>query len=220
MRGPKPKGKVRIKWSGNFAYAVGLLATDGCLSKDERHIILTSKDHSQLTNFLTSLKIKNYIGYTTSGVNGRKYARIQFGDVLFYRFLQSIGLTPAKSLTLGKLKIPKKYFFDFLRGCFDGDGSSYSYWDLRWRSSFMFYVSFASASPAFIEWIRDEIYTSTSAYGHITHSLKKNTYYQLKYAKRDGLKVLKKMYHRRNAICLSRKRLKIEKTLRIIGKSL
>lgn len=45
-------------------------------------------------------------------------------------------------------------FFDFLRGCFDGDGSMYAYWDPRWRSSYMFYVCFASASPRFLEWIQ------------------------------------------------------------------
>jgi hypothetical protein len=27
--GPKPKGKVKIKWSANFAYAIGLLTTSG-----------------------------------------------------------------------------------------------------------------------------------------------------------------------------------------------
>jgi len=27
LRGPKPKGKVKLEWSANFAYAIGLLAT-------------------------------------------------------------------------------------------------------------------------------------------------------------------------------------------------
>ena len=50
-----------------------------------------------------------------------------------------------KNISVKKLKsvvMPKKYFFDFLRGHFDGDGSFYSYWDKRWKSSYMFYVSF------------------------------------------------------------------------------
>src|SRR2546428_1503491 len=33
-----------LEWSSTMAYVVGLLATDGCLSKDRRHIILTSCD--------------------------------------------------------------------------------------------------------------------------------------------------------------------------------
>lgn len=79
---------------------------------------------------------------------------VQFSDVLFHQFLISIGITPAKSKTIGIIKIPKKYFFDFLRGCFDGDGSFYSYYDKRWKSSFMFYLTLASASQDFINWIR------------------------------------------------------------------
>ena len=43
-RGPKPKGKVKINWSANFAYAIGLLVTDGCLYNDKRHMSLTTKD--------------------------------------------------------------------------------------------------------------------------------------------------------------------------------
>ena len=38
------KLKVKIKWSPKFAYAIGLIATDGNLSIDGRHIIFTSKD--------------------------------------------------------------------------------------------------------------------------------------------------------------------------------
>ena len=57
-RGAKPKGKVKIKWSPNFAYAIGLIATDGCLYKDGRHISLTSLDLEQLHNFNKALDIK------------------------------------------------------------------------------------------------------------------------------------------------------------------
>lgn len=50
-RGPKQKGKVKIEWSADFAYAIGLLASDGCLYNDERHINFTSKDIEQINNF-------------------------------------------------------------------------------------------------------------------------------------------------------------------------
>lgn len=155
--GPKPKGKVKIKWSANFAYAIGLLATDGCLSPNGRHIILTSVDKEQLENYLVKcLNIEVKLGKKTNG-HGQTASVIQFSDVLFFDFLQSIGITKAKSLTMGKIAIPEIIPEDFLRGCFDGDGHTYSYWDPRWKSSFMFYVGFTSASKDFIEWIREEI---------------------------------------------------------------
>ena len=172
-RGAKPKGKVNIKWSPEFAYAIGLLTTDGCLSTDGRHFDFTSKDKEQLVNFMKCLGIKVKIGYKTSGYSGKKYTRIQFGDVNFYKFLLGVGLMPAKTKIISALKIPKEYFFDFLRGHFDGDGTFYSYWDPRWRSSFMFYTEFISASKKHIDWIRDILLKKLKIKGHITKDSKK-----------------------------------------------
>ncbi len=102
-----------------------------------------------------------------------------------------------------------------MRGCFDGDGCSYSYWDPRWRSSFMFYVTFASGSKDFINWLREEIKKHTKKIGHIAVTKRKNPYYQLKYAKKESLEIIKKMYYSSNVVCLSRKRNKIRETLMI-----
>lgn len=66
-RGPKPKGKVNIKWSENFAYAIGLIATDGCVSRNGRHVDLTSKDIEQLKNFNHCLGITSKISKKKSG---------------------------------------------------------------------------------------------------------------------------------------------------------
>lgn len=216
MSGIKPKGKVRKDWSPNFAYALGLLATDGCLLNDGRHIDITSKDTEQLKNFLVCLNIKNKITKKTSGKGERLYSRVQFGDVVFYKFLLDIGLMPAKTKILGALKIPDRYFFDFLRGAFDGDGTFFSYYDPRWKSSFMFYTAFASASHSFIDWLRTEIFKKLGIKGHISKNRNSITE-QLKYAKKESLKILGRMYHAPNVICLRRKRLKIEKALSIVG---
>jgi len=218
-RGPKPKGKVKIKWTANFAYAIGLLATDGCLSPDGRHIELTSSDTEQLENFKKCLCLKVKIGFK-KGISGRNSSRVQFGDVLFYRFLEGIGLSSAKSLTLSKIEIPDKYFFDFLRGCFDGDGCSYSYWDPRWKSSFMFYMSFASASKDFISWVRKEVKQRIGIIGHLTTTKSTNPYFQIKYAKNEGIKLVREVYKNKGSICLKRKMLKINESLSTIGVSL
>jgi len=208
-RGPKPKGKVKVEWSPNFAYAIGLITTDGCLSKDGRHIDLTSAEREQLQNFLKALNITNRIS-VKSASETKMGLRVQIGDVTFYRFLLSIGLTPNKSKTIGKLAIPAEFFFDFLRGCLDGDGSFYSYWDPRWRSSFMFYIVLASASPTFIHWVREELRDRLGVVGHISRDGKGSTL-QLKYAKKESLKIIKSVYYSDSVLCLSRKRKKIEK---------
>ena len=101
-RGPKPgfnkNRRIVETWSPRLAYAVGLLATDGCLSPPYL-IDLTSKDREQLENFRRCLGVELNITKKYSG--DREYLRIQFKNTLFYNFLLSIGLTPAKSKTLG-----------------------------------------------------------------------------------------------------------------------
>ena len=218
-RGAKPKGKVRIEWSADFAYAVGLLVSDGCLSSNGRHILFTSKDKEQIRNFVKALGLDSKIGTIHSGHKKTSAYRVQFGDVLFYRFLVGIGVTPTKSKTIGSLNIPEAFFFDFLRGVFDGDGSTYSYWDLRWKSSFMYYVEFSSASPDFLTWIQKTIQSRLHITGHRSTPVSRRCS-QLRYAKRESLIVLRKMYKKRNILYLRRKRLKIDKMLGIVGMQL
>jgi hypothetical protein len=213
--GLKPKGKVKIEWSSDFAYAIGLIVTDGCLYNDERHISLTTKDVEQANNFQKCLGINVKNGLKSSGYGKeKKYYHVQFGDVNFYNFLISIGITSAKSKTIAQVLIPDKYFFDYLRGCFDGDGCFYSYWDPRWRSSHMFYVEFVSASEKHILWLRNKLISDAGVTGHLS-KVKDKSFYQLKFAKKEALAIIKKMYYNPKVICLSRKRIKIEKALKV-----
>jgi hypothetical protein len=143
--------------------------------------------------------------------------RVQFSDVAFYSFLNNIGLTPAKSLTMRDLKIPDKFFQSFLRGYFDGDGYSYSYYDKRWKNSFMFYVCFCSASVDFVSWIRRRISDSLKIDGHVGNPTKNNSCYQLKYSKREALILANYLYEDSYVIRLSRKHLKISQVLDIVN---
>lgn len=212
-----PLSRVNSSWSPKLAYAVGLITTDGCLSTDGRHIELTSKDVEQLENFMACLEIKVKIGTKQSGYTGKRTARIQFGDINFYHFLMKIGLTPAKTKNLSSLKIPRRYFFDFLRGHHDGDGCFYSYWDPRWKSSFMYYTVFMSASEKHILWLKNTITTLIGIRGHLNKgkSRSKSDIFQLKYAKAESAKLLPRMYYSDKIVCLKRKRLKIQSALQI-----
>lgn len=216
-RGSKPKERVLIKWTTEFAYAIGLLTTDGSLSKDGRHINFTSKDEDQVKTFKDCLKLDNIkIGKKSSGIVKEKiYSQVQFGDVVFYQWLVNIGLSPNKSKTMGELKIPDAYFLDFLRGCFDGDGSIYSYWDPRWRSSYMFYVSFASASPKFLLWLQKKIVILVHVNGNIQKLQKESRVGQLRFAKKEAVILCRDMYHSKNIPYLKRKFAKMQKIFTI-----
>ena len=213
-----PKNKVKIGWSPEFAYAIGLLVTDGSLSKDGRHINFTSKDLDLIETFKKCLHLENKVGTKTGYRRIKNIFQIQFGDVNFYRFLLSIGLMPNKTKILKKIAIPEEYFFDFLRGHFDGDGSFNSYWDPRWKSSFMFYMNFVSASENHIKWLRNGIFETLQIRGHVSKA-RLSSCYQLRYAKKESLKLLDKLYYRK-VVCLHRKYLKIRDALFIISKLL
>lgn len=211
-----PHGTVKLEWSPELAYAIGLITTDGCLYSDGRHINLTSNDEEQLLNFKKCLGVKTKIGFKSSGYSAKRGMQVQFGDVNFYNFLLDIGLMPRKTKIIGIVKIPDEYFFDFLRGHLDGDGTFYSYWDPRWRSSFMFYTVFLSASRIHIEWIRATIFEKLGIKGHMTIT-GKTPMCTIKYAKAESLQLLPKIYYNPEVVCLSRKREKIEKAIAVEG---
>ncbi len=216
----KPLNKISTIWSAELAYAIGLIATDGCLYNDGRHLAFVSKDLQLIKSFKVCLGLKVKIAEKESGFKRGVYAYwVQFGDVIFYNFLLNIGLAPQKSKTLGAIKIPDEYFFDFLRGSFDGDGTFYSYWDKRWKSSFMFYLEFLSASKAHLEWIRIQCRRLLNVHGHMNEYLSAGVYH-LKYAKKEAMNIIGKMYYKKGLPMLERKHKKVYNALAINKKNL
>ena len=139
---------------------------------------------------------------------------IQWGDRAFYDWLVAIGLTPAKSLTLGPIAIPDEVFRDFLRGCIDGDGSIVTYVD-RFNTSknakYVYdrlFVSLVSASPVFLQWIRATVRRLRGVSGHLTvrHLPKHHDVWCLRYAKRESASLLAWIYHHAEVLALRRKR--------------
>ncbi len=204
------------KWSPDLAYAVGLIATDGNLSKDKRHILFTTTDRPLANTFRTCLGIKNKITTTPPSGFGKKRAyRINFGNVKLYRWLQKIGLTPNKTLSIRKLDIPQKYFVDFLRGHLDGDGSVFTYIDryMTYKGKKYayrrLYTNFISISPEQIKWIQHRIKEVLNIAGALSYYLKKDRKFpiwQLRFAKNDSLKLLSWIYYKPGLPCLIRKR--------------
>ena len=210
----KPKRRRKIKWSPGLAYAVGLIATDGSLSVDGYHIILVSKDIQLLKTFKGILCLKNKIGSRKSGYTGKKNCyHIQFGDIIFYQWLKKIGLKPNKTKTIKELKIPNKHFFDFLRGHFDGDGTCYSYWDPRWKSSFMFYTAFISGRLEHLEWLKSRINYFLGITGNI--SKLSRAVWKLSYPKEKSKILIARMYYKENLPCLKRKYRKLSRILEV-----
>ena len=211
--GPKPR-IINTAWTSDLAYVVGIFASDGNLGNDGMYLNVTSKDKEMLVNVLTILHQTHIkIGEKMGGYGTQAY-QIQFKSVVLYKWFISIGLTPNKSKTINTIKVPDKYFFDFLRGVWDGDGSIYSFWDTRWRSSFMFYISFASSSNLFLKWLQKTTLRLLNIHGTIATS-KNSSVQHLRFAKKDSILLFDKMFSSNDPTYLTRKFTKAKKIFTI-----
>jgi hypothetical protein len=205
-------------WSADIAYAVGLITTDGNLSKDARHISLTSADKQLLRTFKKCLNISNRICNNPSGKHAGKMGfKVTLGNVKLYKELQQLGLMPNKTFKLGRLKIPDKFLPDFLRGHIDGDGSIIRYVDRhnsykgKTYTYIRLYVAFHCASIRHIRWIRASIYRKLGIKGSLTgwKNLKRQNvkkHWTLRFCKKDSMILLPYLYYKKDLPCLKRKR--------------
>ena len=200
--------------TANLWYIVGLIATDGNLSPDGRHICITSKDIDFLEDIRDVLGINAKIGRKSSGIERiKKYGILQFSDVSFYRYLIKIGLTPRKSLTIGELLVPKKHFADFVRGVIDGDGNI-SYWIHSTNKHEQWSLRIVSGSFTFIDWLAHAITKHFKVTGrvHMVLSERKNPLYLVKFGK-VATKIILNLTYYPNCLGLKRKKLKATKCL-------
>ena len=210
----KRESNTYSAWSPEFAYVIGLIASDGNLSSSGRHINITSKDLEIIEMAKKILRLKNKIGRKARGYSKeKKYFVLQFGDMNFYEFLISIGLTPKKSKTIKVVAVPDEFFRDFLRGCFDGDGSLGTFWHPE--SQFpQVRLRIASASPAFLIWILGVVKRLFMIKGGHIYTLKNKSVQMLSFGKADSIRILQLMYYEKSLPALSRKRKIAMKLLR------
>ncbi len=207
-----------FSWNRNLAYAIGLIVTDGSMSRDGRHIVFSSSDLELIKIFKSCLNLNNKITEKKkSGWTKKTPYMIQFGNIQLYNWLLSIGLHPNKTYDIGKIKIPDEYFPDFLRGHLDGDGSIWTYID-RWNTfknkKYVYkrlYIRFLSASQKHILWLQTSISRLLGISGRIyerkpSRPNQKTSLWELKFAKKDSMKLIGLIYYNKNVPCLKRKR--------------
>ena len=205
------------KLNPDLAYAVGLICTDGCLSKDGRHIIFTSVDKDLIEIFKKCLNKTNPITVNPkSSLSKQICYKVQIGDVQLYKWLLHTGLFPKKSLTLERINISPRFFRDFLRGHLDGDGSIIKYEDKylqHLNPKYVYkrlFVYFKSASQKHIYWLKTTITQLTRLNGSISAYQSKtiidsNPIYTLKFSTKEATILLNWIYYDPEVPCLKRK---------------
>ena len=204
-----------IVWTPRLAYAVGLIATDGCLLNTGRHIAFTSADRELMETFLDCVGRPGGKYRTVLSRAGTPVHYAQFGDVRLCRWLVSIGLTQRKSLTLGAIAVPDEMFFPLVRGLLDGDGSVMIYFHAPNRRAYpthvneRLYVSFCSASKAHVLWLQHELERQLGITGAILvrsrQRLSSNPFFNLQYAKHASIALLTELYEDASSPRLQRK---------------
>jgi hypothetical protein len=203
-----------LAWSESMAYVVGLMATDGCLISDGRHLTFDSGDEQLVRTFLQCLGRPIRYRTKTSESGGVEY-QAQFGDVELYRWLGSIGLMPRKSLVLGAIDVPEEFLHPLARGLLDGDGSVVNYWydgtgKAKGRRYEGLTTSFNSASRPHVEWLRARLSESIGVKGALVRqppTQRGTIMWRLQYAIRESAILLRHLYPSAHVPCLHRKRL-------------
>jgi len=200
-RGPGAQRNAPLAWSAEVAYAVGLVATDGNLSSDGRHMSFISKDLDLVETFRRSLELTTVV--RTLGTRA--------GNAV-YRVHRSTCR-------------PRRPLCRFLSWCIDGDGSVLVYTDRyhsRKNDRYVYerlYVSLVSASLPFVDWVRTTVTRLAHVAGAIHESRRagQRPIWKLRYAKAESIRLLRWMYYAPDVPCLDRKRVTAERFLRPLG---
>ena len=186
-------------------YLIGLIASDGCLSKDGRHIEITAKEQDFLEKLRSQIGLKGKTGVKNKGKTNQAY-HIQISNKNFYEFLLSVGLKQRKSLNLGKIDVPGDNFTDFCRGVIDGDGNIRK-WAHPVNNKEQWSLRIYSSSPLFLNWLENRISFYLKAGGRVyknkPRKFRSDTYV-LKYGKMAAKEIFKRCYYPQ-ALALGRK---------------
>jgi hypothetical protein len=112
-------------WNRGLAYFVGIIATDGHVSKlPKRYVVLElcDKDVIDKVTKFTSYE-GNVLEKWDGNPNHSKSYYVRFCGNEVWSLLRNLGIDNKKSYTLVFPSIPEAFVFDFLRGVIDGDGS-------------------------------------------------------------------------------------------------
>jgi len=187
-------------WSADMAYVLGLLFTDGCVSKAGT-VALSINDLDLLE------AIRSVMG-STHKIEPSKHQKnlfiFHFAREKMTQKLEDIGLIPNKSLVVKFPEVPFEYIPDFLRGVFDGDGSVF--FDKR-NPKLQLVSTFTGGSQCFMIDLEKNLNRLGLPQRKIYKQQTKNGYcYKIVYGHKDSIALFSVLYgNMKNGLYLERK---------------
>jgi intein/homing endonuclease len=208
-----------------MAYVLGFFAADGYITVNKRGgqfwcIQITDRD--LLENIKEVIKAEHKISIRFPNKNKPNESilyRIQIGSIEMCDDLRKLGFLERKTKNLVIPNIPNKYFPNFVRGYFDGDGNIWQGEIHKERKTKhkVLKLSFTSCSYEFLEKLQNRLYLFGIEGGCIYKS-KKKQFFRLQFSTGDALKLYNFMYNssiQENKLFLNRKKVVFEKYMRL-----
>lgn len=204
--------------SHNMAWLVGFLASDGSVSSSDNAIKigLAKKDREILEKIRKEVEIENKIKeYTTT--TGYDVVELVWASKRHKDALAKYFVTPNKTFILRPpYMLPHKYWIDYIRGYFDGDGSVNLIHSngvplaLRWQ--------ICSATKEILEWIINFFYDEygipkVSIYYDPSHG--KHGIYYFQYST-NSTKQIYDILYTPNSLYLNRKKVHFDEIVTVI----
>lgn len=206
-------------WSRDMAYVLGFLYADGNIIKTKRgthFVAFYSADESLLQLIKATLESEHMLAKRSS-VTGEVF-RLQIGSKEWFDDLFALGLTPNKAKRMLLPDVPARYFPDFVRGYFDGDGNVWVgliHKD-RPQSSLSIQTTFTSGSFEFLESLRWTLHQIGLSGGSLFRP-KVGNYGRLTFSKQDTFKIYRIMYNAPHKLHLERKKVVFDKFVKNCG---
>lgn len=195
-----------------MSYVLGFVVADGCIvvSKERPNrpftFNITSVDKAHLYKIKKALNSEHKISKKNNG-EGDVAFQIQIRNQIIARDLMKLGIFPRKTSCLNPIKVPSRYFPDFTRGFFDGDGTVYIY---NVNGVPQIKAGFLSSSQSFFKEFNRELCKRLgvrikSIHRVIDKRMKRMLQYNTHFYIEDCGKLAEFMYKNKPSIYLSRK---------------
>lgn len=106
-------------WTADMAYLLGYITADGCMRPHRNELKINSVDYELLEHTQQLLQTDNLI----RKLKNSHYYELSITSKELMSDLMKLGIHPRKTYTMALPTIPDEFFWDFLRGEIDGDGS-------------------------------------------------------------------------------------------------